>query len=642
MKKLFFCWLVLLTQCVWAQNRLAGLVESEKKAFLRTSPDLTGCAASANYNVNYYRCYWNIDPAVASVSGSVAMHFKALSALDSLQLDISIALTVDSVLYHNAKINFSQQTGDVLGIQFPAVVAGGNYDSVQVFYHGYPTATGMGSFIQSVHGNNVPVVWTLSEPYGARDWWPCKQTLEDKADSIDVFITAPAGNRAASNGLLMQVINQGAGNTFHWKHRYPIATYLVCAAVTNYAAYTDTAHLQNGALPVQYFPYPEDSLASRQTENDLFTVLHFYDSLFVPYPFMQEKYGHAQFGWGGGMEHQTMTFIGGYFIDLLAHELSHHWFGDHVTCGSWQDIWLNEGFATYCTGLSMGRLFGPSAFRTWQEQQVSNITSLPGGSVYVDDTTNVSRIFDGRLSYAKGAYLLHMLRWKLGDSAFFAALRNYQNDPQLSYSFAHTGLLQQHLEAASGKSLSTFFTQWFYGQGFPTYLTIWNQDENNRLKITLSQTTSHSSVQYYAMPVPVEVKGQGHDTVLVFDNTSQVQTFYANLAFKADTVLFDPDLHILSAQNKVVQEYEYLRSFMNIVVYPNPAITQLNIEVNDLSNYPSRVELYDVLGQKVLEALPNRNKFSLEVSDFAGGTYYLKIYSGNKIYNHKIAVARPN
>jgi len=360
-KKRFFIGFLFLSQIIWAQSQLLSLLENEKKAFTAKT-GLSSCAASANYNVTYYRCYWKIDPAVSAISGSVAMYFKALGNLDSLQMDISISMTIDSVMFHGAKINFLQQTGDVLGIKFPASIPVTATDSLTVYYHGFPAARGLGSFRNGTHRTaRTPVVWTLSEPYGAKDWWPCKQTLDDKADSIDIYVEVPPSNKAASNGLLKQVYVQGANTVYHWKHKYPIATYLVCTAVTNYTEFTDTANLQSGNVPVLYYTYPEDSAMARQTDAQLLTVMHYFDSLFIPYPFKAEKYGHAQFGWGGGMEHQTMTFVGGYIIELLAHELSHHWFGDHVTCGAWTEIWLNEGFATWFTGISMGKIFGDPA-----------------------------------------------------------------------------------------------------------------------------------------------------------------------------------------------------------------------------------------------------------------------------------------
>ena len=639
--KHFIAGILILAAFRQGAQHLPRIIEAEKKAFTDRQA-LQTCAASESYDVKHYCCNWNIDPATGSVGGSVTMYFEALAPLDSIEMDLSLVLTADSVRYLNSNIPFAQKAGDVLMIDFLSALAAGALDSVTVYYRGYPQSTGFGSFVSSTHGGGTPVAWTLSEPYGAKDWWPCKQTLDDKPDSIDVYITVPQANKAASNGLLKQVTAVGANKTYHWKHKYPIATYLVCAAVTNYSEFTDTVNLQAGKLPVLYYTYPQDSAIARQTEPDFLTLFGYLDSLFIPYPFMAEKYGHAQFSWGGGMEHQTMTFLGGYWIDLLAHELAHQWFGNHITCGSWTDIWLNEGFAVYLTGLSIGRLYGEGAFRTWQQQQLGYITSLSDGSVFVDDTTDVSRIFSGRLSYAKGGYLLHMLRWKLGDSVFFAGIRNYENDPALAYGFARTADLQQHLELASGKSLANFFTQWFYGQGYPSYLVLWNQADDGQAKIILHQGTSHSSVPFFEMPVPVLVKGQGRDTVLIFDHTYSGQSFTASLGFKIDSVLFDPDLHILSAQNRVMHEYDYLRSLEDLVIYPNPAVTQLNVEINNLTNYPDRVELVDVLGRKMLETHPQSNRFSLDVSDFAQGIYYLRISSGNKSTAYKILVAKQN
>ena len=634
MKKTVFFLFFLSTHYFWAQLSFSSLIENEKKSFL-ASNNASTCAISDNYDVTYYRCHWNIDPAVNLVSGNITTYFKPQSIIDSIQMDASISLSIDSVLYHNSKINFAQQTGDVLQIYFPTTV--NTLDSITVFYHGTPPSSGFGSFTQSTHGtNHAPVIWTLSEPYGARDWWPCKMTLTDKADSIDTYITIPPGNKAASNGLLKEIITQGANNTYHWKHRHPIAAYLIAQAVTNYISYTDTAKLQSGTMPVLYYVYPEDSAYSRSTDGQLLQVIHYYDSLFVPYSFADEKYGHAQFGWGGGMEHQTMSFVGGFELDLLAHELAHQWFGDRVTCGSWRDIWLNEGFAVYCTTLSLTKLFGEPYFTSWRSSIVNSITALPNGSVYVDDTTNVGRVFDGRLTYNKGSYLLHMLRWKLGDSLFFKGLRNYLTDPALAYSFARTSMLQQHLENVSGLPLTNFFNQWFYGQGYPTYLVLYNQDANNQLKITLNQSTSDNSVSFYEMPVPLRLKGQGKDTTIVFNHTSSGQAFYTNLNFKVDSILFDPDLHILSLHNKVMNEYAYLRSLQSLVIYPNPATDMVNVEVNDFSNFPRSVELYNVLGEKILNFIPDGNKFSVSLTNLASGNYYLKIISEDKVYTHKL------
>lgn len=365
-------------------------------------------AKSNNYDVKYYRCVWDIDPAQYGISGSITTYFKPLSSLDAIEFDAAQALLIDSVFHHQFKISFTRPNNDVLRIKFTESIA--TLDSVTVFYHGSPEPSSY-SFNQRTHGiKNTPIVFTISEPYVAKEWWPCKQTLTDKADSIDTYIIIPKGNKAASNGILKEITTNGNKLVFHWKERYPIATYLICAAVTNYSEFTVMADLQNGLVPVLYYTYPEDSALARTTSNQILNIFHFYDSLFGPYPFENEKYGHAQASDIGGIENQTMTFVGSFDLRLLAHELAHSWFGNKVTCGSWNDIWLNEGFAKYCEYLSLGYSEDPILSRGWLKEISDYIAELPDGSVYVMDTTTYAHIFDYRLSYWKGAYLLHMLR----------------------------------------------------------------------------------------------------------------------------------------------------------------------------------------------------------------------------------------
>ena len=163
-----------------------------------------------------------------------------------------------------------------------------------VYYHGVPPDNGFGSFVQSTH-KGTPVIWTLSEPYGASDWWPCKNSLTDKADSIDIFVTTPAEYKAASNGLLISSLPDGTGMVYHWKHRYPIATYLVCMAVTNYSRYIHKVPFGPDTLKVINYIYPEDSAAAYAQTANAVPMIQVYDSLFGIYPFQNEKYGHTQF-----------------------------------------------------------------------------------------------------------------------------------------------------------------------------------------------------------------------------------------------------------------------------------------------------------------------------------------------------------
>jgi aminopeptidase N len=221
--------------------------------------------------------------------------------------------------------------------------------------------------------------------------------------------------------VLVSETQNGNLRTCHWKSHYPIAAYLVAIAVTNYSYYSNYVPLGSGdSLQVLNYVYPEDLTYAQSNTPGIISIIQLYDSLTITYPFFKEKYGHCQFGWGGGMEHQTMTYLVSFDYSLMAHECAHQWFGDMVTCGSWEDIWLNEGFATYWQGMTVEH-YDPSNWMGWKQSQRDYIISQPDGSVLCTDTTDVGRIFDGRLTYSKGAYLLHMLRWTVGDAAFFQA-----------------------------------------------------------------------------------------------------------------------------------------------------------------------------------------------------------------------------
>ncbi|HJS53910.1 MAG TPA: M1 family aminopeptidase [Chitinophagaceae bacterium] len=627
-----FLILLLLGSKAFAQNEneLCKAVDeiaiNERNVLLRTL-SLNRSLASSNFQVTYYRCVWEIDPSVRYIRGSVTSHFIVNSTSNSISFDLATQLIVDSVYFHNNKISFTRPT-DILQMSFPVNISAGQKDSVTIFYKGIPANTGFGSFNQATH-NGTPVLWTLSEPYGSKDWWPCRNGLDNKADSIDIIISCPNLYRASSNGLLVNESDNGVTRTAFYKHRYPVASYLVALAVTNYKVLNHSVQLGDVSLPMITYCYPEDEIAFQANTSKVLQALSIFHQYFTAYPFINERYGHTQFSWGGGMEHQTNSFITSPNEGLMAHELAHQWFGDKITCGSWQDIWLNEGFATYLSYFyfektdpvnHLGRL------RTLNNA----ITNFPDGSVWVNDTANVGRIFNSRLSYNKGAYLLHMLRWVLGDTLFFRGLRQYITDPKLVYGFARTDDLKRNLEKASGKNLSEFFNDWFTGQGHPSYTIKWKQDDLNRAIFAISQTTSHPSVDYFEMPLALRFKNNIQEKTIIVNNRRNNELFREEVGFKADSVIIDPGYWVLSRNNITVKDPTLVIPGMEIKVYPVPASTNtVTVSINNAVAKTMLFRIFNTEGQLVAKQQINTPSLSelvqINISKLSAGVYLLRI-----------------
>jgi aminopeptidase N len=622
------------------------IAAAEINAHVRLSPlspasaqGLTG--ASINFDVKYYRCEWEIDPAIRYITGKVTVYYTLTANAADITFDLMAPLLADSVKQRNNKL-INTQANNTLQVFFGSTVNAGTFDSVSIYYKGIPANTGFGSFIQSQHGSvNTPVMWSLSEPYGARDWWPCKNGNDDKADSIDVMITAPPQYKAASNGLLQSetLIAGGTKKITWWKHRYPIATYLICFAVTDYSVFNNTVQLGNITLPVVTYCYPEYLSSFQNGTQNVLDQLQYYHNTFGDYPFINEKYGHVQFGWGGGMEHQTSTFIVSISEGLIAHELAHQWFGDKITCNSWEDIWLNEGFATHVASMWQEKKY-PAQTTANRKNEIDYITSVAGGSVKVDDTSNVNRIFDGRLSYYKGSHLLYMLRLKLGDTVFFNALKQYQKDPKVIYGFARTADLKRNLEQVSGKNLTEFFNDWYSGQGYPTYNVEWNPIGSSHVRIKINQTTSHSSVNFFEGRIPVKLKNATQQTTILLDNTSNGQEFLENIGFTPDSIFVDPEYWLISKNNTVTKVPDNITTPNSIKLYPNPIQNQFSIWLRNFSAANAYITLYNAAGQLLLQRktpLVNGSEYvEIPSAYLPKGMYTLRITAGDFKYTRKL------
>ncbi len=586
---------------------------------------------TSNYDVTYHRFDLAIDPAVAFISGIVTTSFTAKDDLTTITFDLTDNMTVSNVTQNGTSISYTQNTNDELVITLLQTLFQGQSSTVQITYSGNPVSSGFGSFEQTAH-NGSPIIWTLSEPYGAKGWWPCKQDLNDKIDEIDVFITAPQQYVSVSNGLEQSQSTSSGFKTTHFNHQYPIPAYLIAIAVTNYSVYSHQVANNGNPFDIVNYVYPENLAYAQANTGVTVDIMNLYTQLFEEYPYANEKYGHAQFGWGGGMEHTTVSFMGSFSRGLIAHELAHQWFGNKITCGSWKDIWLNEGFATYLAALAIENLDGQTSFKNWRISTVNSITSSPSGAVFLSDsdTTSVSRIFNGRLSYNKGAMVLHMLREKLGDTPFFQGMKDYLANSNLAYNYAKTPDFISNMEAASGQNLADFFNDWIYNQGYPSYTINWYQPQANQLKITVNQTQSHASVNYFEAPIPIRVRGSGGEIVdLVLDNGFDGQEFLETINFQVTQVSIDPDAHLISRSNNVVLGLENAVLESEFSIYPNPASTTLFIE-KPANLLIENIAVFSVLGQ--VEKLISHEE-NIEISQLIPGFYFIRIQTNQGTIN---------
>lgn len=602
------------------------MIEAEMKSASSTI-NFRANTNTQDYDVTYHELRFTVDPAVYFINGEVTTTFTALTDMNTVTFDMANELTASSVTINSIPVSYSRSVNNEIIITLPATLTTNSSQTVKIIYSGAPPQSGFSAFAANEYHNGVPVMWTLSEPYGARDWWPCKQDLSDKIASIDVYITSPSAYVSVSNGIEQSIVDNGDGTkTTHFHHGYPIPAYLIAIASTNYQIYNQQAGLGTVASP--FFPivnyiYPETATSTQASLAVTPTIMNLFESLIGDYPFRNEKYGHAQFGWGGGMEHTTVSFMGGWSRSLIAHELAHQWFGDQITCGTWKDIWLNEGITEYMAGIVVENLDGATSFVSWKNSKINSITSQTGGNLYLTDTQiqNINTIFSSRITYNKGSMVTNMIRYKMGDTNFFQALKNYLADPALAYQYAVTPQFQNHLEMASGLDFTEFFNDWVYNEGYPTYTITGQNWGAGQARILVNQTQSHASVSYFEMPITVRLSGSGGQTQdFILDNTTNNQEFIVNVPFQVTNVEFDPNKDIISRNNTATLSNEQFELENSVVLYPNPSDNELHIKLPN-SIELKEVEFYNAIGQLTL----TKNTTDFSVSQLNNGVHFVKI-----------------
>jgi aminopeptidase N len=548
------------------QKRLDQLRKLGKR--IRTEETLD----QSQFDAKYYKLDLTLNDTTQIVSGSVYMYAQALvGGFINLELNFfdNPSMYIDSIKTNSTLLSFSWNN-DLIHITLDRPYNNQEPFDVTVYYHGHPLEGGLQSFDWSTHGSpSVPVISTLSEPYFSQSWWPCKDMPRDKADSADINITVRSDLIVASNGLLREVIDHGTTKTYKWHEKYPITTYLIMIATTNYTIFSNWYYpiSQPGdSMEVRYFVYPEYLSNAQSLYPVTPSMIEFFANTFGEYPFVDEKYGMAHFTWGGAMEHQTCTSIlySWYSQWVIAHELSHQWWGDYITCHNWHHIWLHEGFASYCEALWAEHAYGESYYHTY----MGNMKYTSGGTIFIQDTTDAWTIF-GTIVYDKGAWVLHMLRHVVGDSTFFDILRAYYSE--FPYGVAMTEDFQGVCEQVSGMDLDYFFQEWIYGTYYPKYRFSWVSQSAGSgyydvyLHIDQTQTTPPT---YFTMPVDVTITAGGLDTTFVVFNDPRHKDFQFRVYGSPNNLRLDKDEWIL--RTTTLTAYT-----LNIVTTDLPPGTQL-------------------------------------------------------------------
>ena len=568
------------------------------------------------YDLTFVFIDLNAERNSTNISGSVLLKARALQPLDTFSFELHSNYTISNIEVNGVPLSpissYLINSNNERSILLPNTIPTGDFIEVKITYSGTaPTGNnsaignGVNIGVSQTWGNEV--MWTLTEPYTAHEWIPCKQILPDKIDSVYIYVTTSLGNRVGSNGILVGIDTLANNKVrFKWQTRYPIAYYLISIAIAEYIDYTIYANINGKQLPIVNYIYnnPATLLYFQEQIDTTRALIEYLSQIWGEYPFINEKYGHCMAPFGGGMEHQTMTTQGFFSFFLTSHELAHQWFGNNVTCATWHDIWLNEGFATYGQYLCKEHFDTPEKALIDMKNKHESALKVPYRSVYVDSIDNVGRIFSGPISYNKAAAVIHTLRFLINnDSLFFATLRDFQ--VAFDDSVATTEDFKSFVEQKTGLNLQDFFNQWIYGKGYPIFDIYWNQIGDKVYIKATQTTTTPSSVSLFKTPIEYVIYYGNKDTTIRVwhDETTELYVF-EGFSAPIDSIQLDPNYKVL----KIIQgiSRDPLLKIGNklgsapISIYPNPTINKIYIDSK-------------VSGELIINSLDGKQIFSFNL-----------------------------
>lgn len=604
------------------------------------------------FDVLNYDIDMTVDIPADSIWAEVTLTFQALSdTLDTLVLNFHWIYTIEEVKEVDRDLGWTPVVIDKFKIALGREVEVGETLSVTVSYHGKPLEQD-GLFIGD-KDEPTAVTYTHSEPQGARHWIPCYDEPSDKA-TFTQRITVPRDYQLVANGTLESLEKSGSWWTYTWQEHYPQATYLIAFAASKYYVTRDTFATVDGLqVPMRTWVLASHDVSAKFKRTP--AMIEYFSQIFPPYPFADEKYDQVHAPLGGAMENTTCTFFntfanwGSTWDPVIAHELSHDWWGDWLTCATWADLWLNEGFATYCEALWWEKLYGQEGYDAYA-RWIMDLYLEYGQRHPIYDPPRQDLF--GVTTYEKGGSVMHMLRQVIGDSAFFAGLNTYAwrnaNESVITDDF------QDVMEEVAAQDLDWFFDAWIYGPGHPHYEIGWrsvtpvtpvtrlspqNPTPAYEIEFAIAQTQDQK-VHYFPFRMPLELAiYSGNDTTLF--------TFTDSIGYQRFTVQVEgePDWFDLDPANKVLCEITYHADIDDVpeVGIEEPKIARtppllleadgiftdlLHVRFSQPEDRFLSLALYDVTGRRVRLFYEGQSRGFYRVyplSDLAPGVYFVRL-----------------
>lgn len=598
-----------------------------------------GIAHPKMYDYDIRFTFLDIDVTRFSLAVTGSVRYDAVVVGESLDLFVLEAIeeiSIQSVSINGIACNYTREGNFILCNLEQPLQNGASFTAIVHYSRPEESAYEDTGIIHSINWASMyNVTHTLSEPFFARHWFPCKQVLEDKSDSCYMYLTCKKDAMVGSQGLLKKVVDVGDDkHQFQWESRYPIAYYLMSFAVSRYREYNTYAYpeeLNGDSILIQNYIYDKDAFLEQYKValDRAAPMLELFSDKYSLYPFYKEKYGHTAAPMGGAMEHQTMSTMGYWDMRIMSHELGHQWFGDNVTCGKWNDIWVNEGFATYSEYIAKEFLTDGSTLYTWLEDNARKAKQYTDWSVYVPDedleAEDVARIFSSKITYSKGGLILHMLRNEIDDDEVFFNIfktyqQNYKDATATGDDFFNT------VNEISGRDFDYFKQQWYYGKAYPKYEIKWTQDFNTReLSIQSIQTPVNPETPFFRMTNIYKITYTDNTVERIrLEQTEAIQDYIFKADKRIKSLEMNADLtnlcdvkhtHILSIDQIAHEQFS---------LYPNPANKYCQIDMMQHVQ-DAELKIYTTSGKCIYSDHFSGDQYRINTSELHQGIYLIDI-----------------